>query len=408
MTNPSVELDVVARIAKYNANREPERLALKYRAMRSSAFAFFRGTAHLFWEDWPTGQTPLDDAPRAWVCGDLHLENFGSYRGDNRLTYFDLNDFDEAALAPATWELVRFVTSVHLAAATLRLSPSQATDLSKTFISAYSDSLADGKARWVERATAKGMVRDLLRRVKQRSHEELLNARSELTGATRKLRVDGRRALKLSRDDRAEVVKHIHAFGESRGKRKFYRVLDVARRVAGTGSLGLRRFVALVQGHGLPDGNILLDIKEAAPSVLTPHVAVPQPAWKNEADRVVQVQRRMQAISPALLEVVSIGDRHCMMRELQPFEDRVALQHWHGKLRRLQRVMTTMGEAVAWAQLRSASRQGSAGADDMMAFAHTRGWRRELLKYARQYAKRSSRDWRRFSAASQKDLFPGK
>jgi uncharacterized protein (DUF2252 family) len=408
MTNPAVEPDVLARITKYNATREPERLALKYRAMRADPFTFFRGTAHLFWEDWPTGQTPLDDAPRAWVCGDLHLENFGSYRGDNRLTYFDLNDFDEAALAPATWELARFVTSVHLAAAKLKLSPAQATDLSKAFISAYSDSLADGKARWVERTTAKGMVKDLLRRVKQRRHEELLNVRTELAGPRRKLKVDGRHALKLSRDDRAEVVKHIHAFGESRGKRKFYRVLDVARRVAGTGSLGLRRFVVLVRGHGIPDGSILLDIKEAAPSALVPHVAVPQPAWKNEADRVVHVQRRMQAISPALLEVVEIGDRHCMMRELQPFEDRVALEHWHGKLRRLQRVMTTMGEAVAWAQLRSVSRQGSAGADDMIAFAHTKGWRRELLKYARLYARKATRDWRHFSGVSEKQLLRGK
>ncbi|HVT37766.1 MAG TPA: DUF2252 family protein, partial [Gemmatimonadaceae bacterium] len=325
-------------------------------------------------------------------------------RGDNRLAYFDLNDFDEAALAPATWELARFVTSVHLAAAKLRLSAADATNLSKTFISAYSDSLADGKARWVERTTAKGMVRDLLRGIKQRRSEDLLNVRTEMSGTARKLKVDGRHALKLLRHDRAEVVNHIHAFGEARGHRKFYRVLDVARRVAGTGSLGLRRFVVLVRGHGVPDGSILLDIKEAGPSALAPHVAVPQPPWKNEADRVVHVQRRMQAISPALLEVVSIGDRHCMMRELQPFEDRLALEHWHGKLRRLQRVMTTMGEAVAWAQLRSASRQGSAGADDLIAFAHTRGWRRELLKYARQYARTATRDWRQFSALPEKRL----
>jgi uncharacterized protein (DUF2252 family) len=246
------------------------------------------------------------------------------------------------------------------------------------------------------------MVKDLLRRVKQRSRAELLDVRTQLAGARRKLKIDGRHALKLSRDDRAEVVRHIHAFGESRRERKFYRVLDVARRVAGTGSLGLRRYVVLVRGHGIPDGSILLDIKEAAPSALAPHVAVPQPAWRNEAGRVVEVQRRMQAISPALLEVVSIGDRHCMMRELQPFEDRLALAHWHGKLGRLRRVMTTMGEAVAWAQLRSVSRQGSAGADDLIAFAHTKGWRRELLKYARLYARTSTRDWRHFSAESEK------
>ena len=392
-------MDVAVRIEQFNATREPERLALKFLAMRASVFAFFRGTAHLFWEDWPTGQTPLDDAPRAWVCGDLHLENFGSYRGDNRLAYFDLNDFDDAALAPATWELARFLTSVHLGTATLGLSSGDATDLCTAFLSAYAGALADGKARWVERSTAKGMVRDLLSRVKRRTEVELLDLRTERRDGRRRLKVDGRHALKLSADDRTQVAKHLRAFGKEMGEARFFSVLDVARRIAGTGSLGLRRFVVLVRGHGSPDGNILLDVKEAAPSALSPHVAVPQPPWKNEADRVVQVQRRMQAISPALLAVLSIGDRHCTMRELQPFADRLALEHCHRRLGRLRRVMTTMGEAVAWAQLRSSGRQGSAGADDLIAFARTMPWRRELLRYARSYAKTAAEDWRRFSTA---------
>ena len=95
--------DVVDRIARFNIGREPERLALKYAAMRSGAFRFFRGTCHLFYEDWPV-RAPLDRAPRTWVSGDLHLENFGTYKGDDRLTYFDINDFDEARLrARGSW-----------------------------------------------------------------------------------------------------------------------------------------------------------------------------------------------------------------------------------------------------------------------------------------------------------------
>src|SRR5215470_1126876 len=85
------------RIRRYNEGRDPERLRLKYRAMAKSAFAFLRGTCHLFWEDWDGGQA-LDRTPLAWACGDLHVENFGAFKGDNRLDYYDLNDFDEAAL----------------------------------------------------------------------------------------------------------------------------------------------------------------------------------------------------------------------------------------------------------------------------------------------------------------------
>jgi uncharacterized protein (DUF2252 family) len=394
-----MDRDVVARIAEFNRHREPERLALKYQAMRASPFAFFRGTAHLFWADWPEGEA-LDEAPAAWACGDLHLENFGSYRGDNGLAYFDLNDFDEAALAPAPRDLARFVTSVHLAAAALRLTAKAATELSGIFISAYGTALADGKARWLERSTARGMVRDLLRGVKLRTREALLDLRTERRGGTRRLRIDGQHALRASRADRVLVGDCMRSVAAAHHDRNFYKVLDCARRVAGTGSLGVGRYVVLVRGHGSPEGNFLLDLKEAVPSALSPYVTVPQPPWKNEADRVVQVQRFMQAITPALHEAVEVGNRRFVMRELQPLEDRLALEHWHGKLNRLRRVMATMGDAVAWAQLRSASRHGSSGVDELIQFARTKSWRRGLLRYAREYAIRATHDWRRFVAAN--------
>ncbi|HEY2607653.1 MAG TPA: DUF2252 family protein, partial [Paraburkholderia sp.] len=108
--------DIEKIIARFNAGRDPERLAMKYKAMRGSPFVFLRGTCHLFYERLPRDKV-LDDAPPVWICGDLHLENFGSYKADNRLIYFDNNDFDEACLAPALYELVRLLTSVLVGAA---------------------------------------------------------------------------------------------------------------------------------------------------------------------------------------------------------------------------------------------------------------------------------------------------
>ncbi len=72
---------------------------IKYKLMTENMFRFFRGTCHLFYEDLSKTNT-IPPAPLTWICGDLHLENFGSYKGDNRLVYFDLNDFDESILAP--------------------------------------------------------------------------------------------------------------------------------------------------------------------------------------------------------------------------------------------------------------------------------------------------------------------
>lgn len=71
MTDP-----VFPRIEQFNQGRDPERLKLKYAAMSQNPFIFFRGSCHLFYEDWSVG-SELDQAPLAWICGDLHLENFG-------------------------------------------------------------------------------------------------------------------------------------------------------------------------------------------------------------------------------------------------------------------------------------------------------------------------------------------
>src|ERR1700755_941022 len=107
--------NITKRINEFEAGRLPDMLALKHKFMAQNIFRFYRGTCHLFYED-ISKEKALAKSPLAWICGDLHLENFGSYKGDNRLVYFDLNDFDEAALAPCTWEPARLLVSLHVAA----------------------------------------------------------------------------------------------------------------------------------------------------------------------------------------------------------------------------------------------------------------------------------------------------
>ncbi|HWT36760.1 MAG TPA: DUF2252 family protein, partial [Paraburkholderia sp.] len=150
-------LDVADEIARFNAGRDAERLAMKYARMRASPFVFLRGTCHLFYRRLSKG-TVLDSSPRAWICGDMHLENFGSYKGDNRLIYFDINDFDEACLAPCLYEMIRLLSSVLVAADDLKLSRAEALALCHTATDSYAAALRFGKARWIEEETAEGMV----------------------------------------------------------------------------------------------------------------------------------------------------------------------------------------------------------------------------------------------------------
>jgi uncharacterized protein (DUF2252 family) len=179
----------------------------------------------------------------------------------------------------------------------------------------------------------------------------------------------------------------------------FYKVLDVARRIAGTGSLGVDRYTILVQGKGSPDGNYLLDLKQALPSSLAPYLKAAQPRWKNQAQRVVSLQRRCQAVSMAFLQPVMLGKTAYVLRGLQPSEDRVALKQPRHTLAEIQQVMTVMGNIVAWAQLRSSGRQGSAIADELIAFGEGKKWKKQLLDAAQDCAAQVRKDWQTYSKA---------
>src|SRR6201992_2600474 len=129
------------RLKGFNAGLLPEKVQLKYEAMAENAFRFFRGTCHLFYEDLAAAE-PLPLSPLAWICGDLHIENFGSYKGDNKLVYFDINDFDESVLAPVCYELARMVTSIFVAFDSLEIEPEKAKKMAQLFLKTYSLTLA--------------------------------------------------------------------------------------------------------------------------------------------------------------------------------------------------------------------------------------------------------------------------
>ena len=156
MTEPSL----LHRIMAYNKGRIPAVLAMKYKIMSQNPFSFFRGSDHLFFEDIPK-DSPLLQSPKTWICGDLHLENLGSFKGDNGLAYFDFNDFDEAALAPCLLDITRFACSVHVGAGELGLDAKGITAQVRGFLDHYATALQKGYIRVQEQETATGVIRQL-------------------------------------------------------------------------------------------------------------------------------------------------------------------------------------------------------------------------------------------------------
>ena len=141
--------------------------------MADNAFRFFRGTCHLFYEDLSKTDA-FQQYPVTWICGDLHLENFGSYKGNNRLVYFDLNDYDEALLAPATWEIVRMVTSIFIGFQSIQIDQTESMKIARQFLSTYAKVLGQGKALYIEPQTASGMVKKFLLKVGERKQKDLI------------------------------------------------------------------------------------------------------------------------------------------------------------------------------------------------------------------------------------------
>ena len=391
-------MDVINEIRAFNAGREQERLQLKFQKMRMDAFSFFRGTCHLFYNRLAEIKL-IKSAPIVWVCGDLHLENFGSYKGSNRLAYFDLNDFDEAALAPASWDLVRILTSFIVGAESLSIRLPEAQKLCSIFLNSYSSALAQGKAYWIEDETARGLIRVLLGSLQSRKRASFIRSRTVTKGRSCVLKIDGKKTLAATAAQRSAVIDFMHRFAKTQSQPKFFKVLDVARRIAGTGSLGVQRYVILIEGKGSTGGHYLLDLKQSLSSCVASHFDALQPSWRSQAHRVVELQRRMQAMPAAMLQAVRFDGSAYVLRELQPTEDRVSLDRAQQNTGELEITVEAMGQMLAWAQLRSAGRNGSATADELIYFSQRKKWKEKLLIASYACARQVKKDAASFNRA---------
>ncbi len=399
------------RIYRFNCShpRNPELLQAKYAAMRSpeeNPFVFFRATCHLFYEDLPI-ESWFKKAPLAWVCGDLHVENFGNYKADNRHVYFDVNDFDEAVLAPCTWEVARLLTSIFVASDTFGVEMAIAENLCQQILTAYTQAIVEDNPLWMSAENAPPVIAELLSRKTNVKRKDLLEERTVVDekGKQRSIKIDHKKALPISEAQREKITEFMRSWAAQQPhpvSPDFFKLIDVAQRIAGKGSLGIERYVLLVEGKGSPDGNYLLDLKKAIPSSLAPYLIWQQPQWRTESDRIATIHRRSQAIPTAFLHSVAIGDDAFVMRELQSTQsstDHLKIKKWDEKLLQSEQLMTSLGQMMAWAHLRNSGRQGAAIADDLITFAQKSKWKVEVMTYAKTYSQQVRHDWQEFQTS---------
>lgn len=383
------------RLTVFNAPLLPNMVQLKYKLMAQNIFTFYRGTCHLFYEDLAAAK-PLPPSPLAWLCGDLHLENFGSFKGDNRMVYFDLNDFDEGILAPAAWELVRMVTSIFIAFENMALDNEVAVNMATQFLNNYSATLIKGKALGLDPRIAKGIVCTFLTTAEKRKQKELLKKRTIVKKKKLALLTD-QKHFELDKPLKKQLAKHINELIKTNYDNPHsFEVTDSIFRLAGTGSVGVKRYLLLLKSLNTKNKYLLLDMKQARTSSLKPYVNIKQPQWDTEADRVIAIKRRMQNVSPALLGSTIFNGDPYILQEMQPTEDRINFEVIKDHQNDINQVIHDMAMLTASAQLRSSGRQGSAIADELIAFGENTDWHKGILNYAVKYARQVKVDYQAY------------
>ncbi|MCZ1008804.1 DUF2252 domain-containing protein [Streptomyces lydicus] len=313
--------DAVTAVEQSNAGRLADLTPIRVGRMAASPFAFLRGSAGLMAYDL-TG-SPVTGIG-AQICGDAHAANFGLYGDARGQLVIDLNDFDETLYGPWEWDVKRLATSMVLAGREAGAGEDDCRKAAQDAAGAYRRTMrllaklpvteawnAIADEALVSHADAKDLVGTLERVAdkarKNTSARFAAKATEETPDGGRRF-VDAQPVLRQVPDaEAAAVAASLTGYLETLPEDLLplmarHAVHDVAFRVVGTGSVGLRSYVVLLLDHrGEP---LVLQVKEARASVLVPFVAkagFPVPQVVHEGRRVVLGQRRMQVVSDILL-----------------------------------------------------------------------------------------------------------
>ncbi|MGW7099727.1 DUF2252 domain-containing protein [Streptomyces sp. NPDC054838] len=317
---------------------DPAAFQVKFRKMAASAFAFYRGTACLFYADLERdrhGGPYLDERTgRVWIHGDLHAENFGTYMDSNGRLIFNINDFDEAYVGPFTWDLKRFAASVALLGYTKALSDGQISELVRIYAAAYRERIhllaAGAKHEEVPSFTldtAEGPLLGALRAARSRTRFELLASMTEIRDYERRF-ASGPGTLELDAATRYKVLAAFDGYLETLPEESLvrpdsYRVKDVVgRRGVGIGSAGLPSYNILLEGHSdALENDVVIYLKQAQTPAVSRHVTerAVREYFLHEGHRTVISQRALQAHADPWLGWTELDGAGQLVAEVSPY-----------------------------------------------------------------------------------------
>jgi uncharacterized protein (DUF2252 family) len=411
--------DPLVEFRTYNrpfARRNPELLRYKIARMAEGPFAFFRGTFHLFARDVLAGTStplPLFTGPGAELdlVGDIHSENYGTFKAEDGLVHYDINDFDETTTGRFDFDVCRLATSHFLAGRDRGDSLELAVRATLAGLTAYTTLLRRllGKSKPAdldvseESRSASDAVNGLIADSVRARRTPFINRLTELKDGKRHI-VRSARYYNLSPQETEQALRLLTDYcarqaGLPDKRDNFFDVEDVCGRVSGIGSMGRLRYVVLLEGKGSASArNVLLEFKEARPSAydLYRDRERDEAAPGRRAERVIEVQRRSQASVNRFLGFAVDGELSFQVRNLGPHDARIEAKALPpGSLDGVARVQA---EILARVHARAAAR--AVGPTNPLAeLADPDAFCQRVLAFALGYADVVQRDHARFKGA---------
>jgi len=397
-----VMLTSVQKIIKCNERFPWDLKSKKFLAMAADEFGFYRGTCHLFANDFMANYK-VGQSVKTWICGDIHFENFGSYKAETRQVYFDINDFDESILGIPEIDISRFITSIIIAGRLMKADEKLVKTAVSDLINVYADKLLLGKALIMEKEVAHGVFKKYFNQLEKRNRVEIVNKLTQKREDKLSLKIDGIHLLAIDTKEKQILYKTLGRFFKGNTSFQHVQFVDAAFRIAGTGSLGLKRYCILCY-HKARGKYYFIDVKQSRRSCYAQYKQLPkQPKFANESERIINGQWVMEFCTPDFFAPLKIDKEYYIVKELQPKDDKMTLEGFSNDFNTLSIAAREMAALVAYAHLRSSGHNTADNADKLMAFASKKKWKQELITLCYKLADNNARYYSEFKSYIKND-----
>jgi uncharacterized protein (DUF2252 family) len=400
---PANRVDPVEQIKLAHQGRLERLIPIRVGRMVASPYGFLRGTAGVMAADVAslpsTGIMPV-------ICGDAHLGNFGFYASPELDLVIDLNDFDEAHPGAWEWDLRRLVASIWVAGRQNSASEAQCGRAVATCVAAYREEvlfLANEPLllrsyerldvdRLHETATEKSLRGEITRAVKRarsRTSDRALPRFTTTRGGRRYIVDEPPLITRVSKTESKQIAAALDAYLRTLAPHWSrvlggYTLVDIANKVVGVGSVGLRAYVALLEGSSADDV-VFLQLKQARRSVLARFVHGDLALHAHQGQRVVEYQQALQTVSDPLLGWTTIAGLQYYVRQFRNMKGAIAIDAIDA--RALSDYAGILGHLLAKGHARTSGASmisGYVGASDQLD--------RALCRFARAYADQTEAD----------------